>query len=306
MNTVNVSKGAASLVFFYYGDSPFFTLGQETLKLKKAMTGYGRKILLKHDFIPEPFDLSSQDEKEADVVDIPTANNFVRYVKELAEDHYMIDLWIFSHGSTGGFRVSKGQHGSNATFTTNDILTRLGSAQTGLAELPIRMIWSTLCFGASLNSAWQTIGAKVVGGATGVNFYPNRFKRFADEWNEGNVSYQSAAAASDNAGVRGLVQGFMLTHALATRKQWGGCKLGKTVLGDDDCAKAYFTKMWFFPAAEYHHTLSGKENMNRSSTLLFAGDKTMTKNSIPTWVATRSQRQTTPAVAHELAVVSAG
>lgn len=306
MNTVNVSKGAASLVFFYYGDSPFFTLGQETLKLKKALTGYGRKILLKHDFIPEPFDLSSQDEKEADIVDIPTADNLVRYLKELAEDHYMIDLWIFSHGSQGSFRVSKGQHGSNGTFTANDIVTKLGSAQTGLAEFPLRMIWSTLCFGESLNQAWQSIGAKVVGGATGVNFYPNRFKRFADEWNEGNVSYQSAVAASDNAGVRALVQSFFLTHALATRRQWGGCKFGQTVLGDSPCAKEYLTQMWFFPAAEYNNALSGKENMNRSSTVVFAGDKTLTKNSVPTWVATRTRHQSDPVLEHIPAVAGVG
>ena len=63
MASVNVSNGAASLTFFYYGDSPFLTLSQETLRLKKALEGYGRSILLKHDFIPEPFDLSSNDEK---------------------------------------------------------------------------------------------------------------------------------------------------------------------------------------------------------------------------------------------------
>ena len=33
------NKGATSLIFFYYGDSEYTTLAQETLKLKKAMEG---------------------------------------------------------------------------------------------------------------------------------------------------------------------------------------------------------------------------------------------------------------------------
>ena len=68
---------AASLIYFYYGDSQYNTLGQETLKLKKAMEGYDFTVLLKHETLPGWADLSEKDEKLANVKDIPTKANLV-------------------------------------------------------------------------------------------------------------------------------------------------------------------------------------------------------------------------------------
>ncbi len=291
MASVNVSNGAASLVFFYYGDSPFLTLSQETLRLKKALEGYGRSILLKHDFIPEPFDLSSNDEKLADVVDTPTADNLIRYLRELADNHHMIDLFIFSHGQSGSFRVSTGQHGSRSEFRASDITTRLAPAQTGLQEFPIRMIWSTLCFGESLNEAWRSIGAKVVSGAQRVNFYPNQFGKFAEAWNKGDVSYEQALSDADTATSRTLAQTYIATiHAPSTRQRWGGCPIGRTVLGKNPCAKDYFTTIWSATADEFDNVGDGSKYMNFASQRIIAGDRTLTKNSVPMWTATRMGR----------------
>ena len=43
-----IHKGSASLVFFYFGDSPATTLAQETMELYRAMQDYDRVVLLKH------------------------------------------------------------------------------------------------------------------------------------------------------------------------------------------------------------------------------------------------------------------
>lgn len=145
------------------------------------------------------------------------------------------------------------------------------------------MIWSTICFGESLNQAWLSVGAKVVGGSRIINYDPNQFRKFSEEWNSGNVSYESAVSRSDNAASRTLGQTFMLGHALTTRGKWGGCKFGKTVLGEDPCAKKYSTTMWFHPANKWRDDLSGKENMNFSSEKIIAGQKTLRKSDIPSW-----------------------
>ena len=101
------NKGAASLLLFYYGDSKYETLGQETLKLKKAMEGYNCNVLLKHNHLSNWADLSQKDEKLADIKDRPTKENFFKYLIQLTDDGYFIDVYLFTHGWTNSFRVSK-------------------------------------------------------------------------------------------------------------------------------------------------------------------------------------------------------
>jgi hypothetical protein len=85
-----VTKGAASIVFFYFGDSQYTALFQETVKLKKAMEGYNYTVLLKHDNVPKWLDFSETDEKLADVKALPTEANLVKYIKELSHDGYLL------------------------------------------------------------------------------------------------------------------------------------------------------------------------------------------------------------------------
>jgi hypothetical protein len=284
--TAEVTKGPASVVFFYYGDSKFLTLAQETLHLKKAMEDYNHVVLLKHDVIPEPFDLSSGDERQADVIEIPTQANLFKHLRRLASEGYMTDLWIFAHGSPGGMHASSGQHDAPSDrISPGEIETELGSAKTGFKELPIRMIWSTLCYGANLNAAWREAGAKVVSGSRSVNFYPNQFGKFAEQWNKGTVAYQEAIARSNTAASRALSQTYIATmDAPKTRGEyWDGCSLGRSVLGNNPCAKDYFTNRWDFTEAEWQDALSGKDNMNFSSDRVIAGQPTLTKGDVPTW-----------------------
>jgi hypothetical protein len=279
-----VSKGAASIIFFYYGDSEQITLAQETMKLKRAMEGYNFKVLLKHNVVPNFLDIREGDEKEADIKDVPTADNLVKYLIELAKDGYMIDLWIMSHGAPGAFVTSQGQHGADEMFNASDIKQRLSTAQTGLSQLPIRMIWSTLCYGATLNEAWTSVGAKVVAGSRDVNFYPTQFRGFSEEWNKGNVSYATALTRADTPASRTPTQVYLSTiEAPQTRDQWGKCPIGRTVLGKNGCSDDYFLKRWGIDPAIVKDAANGREVMNISSKKIIAGDQNLTKSATPSW-----------------------
>ena len=283
MATVPTPTKTASVLFFYYGDSKFLTVFQETLRMKRAMEGYDTTVLLKHQETPSSIDISEADERNADIVDTPTQANLFKYLIQVAQSGHMIDLWIFSHGGTGGMRSSKGTHGQNDTVTAQEITTELSPAKTGLTKLPIRMLWSTLCYGSTLNNAWTSIGAKAVAGARTVNFFPNQFGRFADEWGKGDVTFSQALDRSNTAQSRALVHTAMLAHALGTRGKWGGCPVGRTILGKHDCAKAYFTQTWYERDSDYHDDLDGGENMNFGSEKIVAGTGSLTKNSRPSW-----------------------
>lgn len=280
MSSTLGTNGTASLIMFYYGDSKFLTLAQETLKLKKAMEGYDRTVLLKHNTVPDIVDLSDADESLADVVAVPTKANLTAQLVDLTARGHAIDLFVFSHGSPGSFRVSKGTHGQNDRFTADDI--RKLPAEAGVPQLPIRMIWSTLCFGQSLNDDWTAVGAKVVSGAKFVNFYPNQFRGFINSWNDGD-SYATALAESNTGASRLLAQTYIQTmHAPGHRKEWGGCPIGRTVMGDNPCAKDYFTTMWG-AGAEFTNGMSGRDYMNLASQRVIAGSGGIRKNQQLSW-----------------------
>lgn len=281
LNPIVGQNGSASVVYFYYGDSPFLTLGQETLRLKKAFKNYDRVVLLKHnDVVAGPFDFTEGDERNADVTVTPTKANLSAQLADLTARGYLIDLYIFSHGDTGRFVASTGQHGSSVNVTGDDI--RQLPKAAGVPELPIRMIWSTLCFGESLNDDWTAIGAKVVSGSRFVNFYPTQFRGFIDAWNDGD-RYTTALADSDTASSRALAQTYIgLGHAVRHRGDWGGCPVGRTVLGDSPCAKKYFAHYWR-AGSEFTSGMSGREYMNLASKRFTAGDGNIRKTTVPTW-----------------------
>ena len=283
MATVPTPTKTASVLFFYYGDSKFLTVFQETLRMRRAMEGYDLTVLLKHQQVPSRIDISEGDERNADIVDTPTQANLFKHLRQIAQDGHLIDLWIFSHGGTNFFRASQGTHGTADNITSQEIVGELSPAKTGLTQMPIRMLWTTACYASTTNAAWTSVGAKAVAGARTVNFFPNQFGAFANEWNKGNVTFAKALDESDSAASRALVHTAMVAHAAGTRGQWGGCPVGRTILGDHDCAKKYLTTMWYERASDFKDNLSGRENMNFGSEKIVAGSGNVTKNSRPTW-----------------------
>lgn len=273
---------SACLIFNYYGDSKYNTLGQETVKLKKAMEGYDRKVLLKHEDLPSWMDLSEKDEKLADIKDLPTKNNLFKYLKQLTKDGYYIDVYIFSHGWVEEFKASTGTYGSEDHVTASDITDRLSPSKTGFTKIPIRIVWGTNCFGHTMGEAWRGIGAKTTAGAKAVNFYPTSYNNFIEDWNKGNVSFDAAVENADTASVRTVAQTYISTvHAPSHNKEWGNCPPFVFVLGDNSCAKDYFRTMWIHD--DWVDGKSGKDNMNQSSFMMRAGEKMLTKNSRPSW-----------------------
>jgi hypothetical protein len=283
----NPNKGFASLVFHYMGDSKFTLFFQETMKLKKAMEGYDKVVLLKFDEEKQSWlDWSEKDEEIADVIATPTTANVAKYLKQLADEGYTIDVWIIGHGSTGSFNISKGSYGEDENMTDDEIAKL--AANAGYSELPIRMVWSTLCYGETLNDAWLSAGANAVGGSRYVYFYPITFGGFASAWNKGDVSYSSALDVADTSTVRTLVQAALEVHAKGCLKQWGGKIWDLNILGNGKAAEKYFTGMWL-SEKEWQDDRSGKENMNYSSEKFIVGDgKHITKKS--TWSTKESGR----------------
>src|SRR5439155_9618673 len=131
---------------------------------------------------------------------------------------------------------------------------------------------------------WSTLGAKCAFGARGIMYYPQQCDNFAKRWNDGK-SVKDAIAGALNDAARSLTQTFLLGDARAHRKKWGGCPLGKTVLGDHDCAKDYFKwKYGVSGSDQWPSGMSGKEYMAYASTLLYPeGSTGITINAKPTW-----------------------
>ena len=266
---------SASLIYFNYGENSEYTaFFQDTLHVKKAMEGYGRVVLLKANDLPSWADLSEGDERNANVVLPPTKNNFFAQIKDLADKGYFIDIYIFSHGWNDQFGP---KNNDSQQITAADITSRLSGNKN-----PIRTVWGTNCYGSTLATEWHSVGAKTVAGARFINFYPNSYGNFINDWNKGNVSFNSSVSNSDTAVTRTEVQTYILGDATLTRKEWGGCPTLQTVLGNNACAKDYFVTKWL-DASQWKNNLNGKDNMNNSSTMIISGDKNLTKNSKPIW-----------------------
>lgn len=260
----------ASFIWAFWGDSDLTTMGQETMRLKKAMDGYDHKVLMKHNHTPSWIDLSEGDERNADVMRPPTPENFTSELVRLAKAGYIIDIYINSHGNNGEFHASGGSHHATPRRITSAMIKALPEAAE-LDCLPIRLVYQTQCYAASLNQDWRSIGAKIAVGARYIQFYPNQFGNFVSDWNKGKTVGQSNSGA-DTAWVRTQAQTYILGDAVAQRRagRFDGCKFGNTVLGKKDCAKDYFVPRWL-RSNEWRNNMSGKENMNYSSNMMAAG-----------------------------------
>ncbi|MGH2553346.1 MAG: hypothetical protein ACRDEB_06490 [Chitinophagaceae bacterium] len=276
-------KGSASVVFFYTADDAKTVFFQETIKLKKAMEGYNKVVLLKHDSIPNFLDLSEADEKIADKILTPTKTNFFKAITDLAKEGYYIDIWILGHGKNEKFICSAGTNGSVDYIENDDINTEMSSSKTGLTTMPIRMVYQGVCYGSTLNNNWKAAGAKVSIGTRYVDYYPIQYSKFAEEWNKKTIKVKDALDSCNTSSSRTLVQVYLANIFAPTHnKEWGSCPLFQTILGDNSCAKEFHTH-YYLRDSDWQSSKNGKENMNYSSTWLTDGDSSITKNTKPSW-----------------------
>ncbi len=267
----------ASFVWCHWGDNALTTMGQDTMRLKKAMEGYDHKVLMKHNQTPSFLDFSEADERMADVMMPPTPQNFTDQLVRLAQEGYIIDVYIFSHGWSEGFWASNGNFHQEDYIRESRI--RDLPSDAGLRALPIRAVYQAQCYAADLNAAWCAAGAKISVGARTIQYYPVQFKNFIKDWNKGD-RFSTAATQNVGAALRTAAQAYMLAEATATKNKidgWNGCPFGKTVLGNHSCAKDFHSAKYL--GDDWVDGKSGKENMNYASTMILRGNRSITKNS---------------------------
>ena len=259
----------ASLVFFYFGEDSYMKrLAQETVPVHLALEGYDRKVLLRHKTDFGSFELSQAAGAAADVEEIPTKENLVRALNELREGGYTTDLYVFSHGWDKRFRVSNGTYGDNGTVSAAFL-------EANVPAMDLRAVWQCNCYGSTMNPTWQKLGAKATAGSRFVSFYPTRFRGFIDRWRSGRT-FGASVAESDTALVHTPVQAYITVDAASRLAEWDGNLLDAArVLGDNDASRRYFSKCWL--GADTPQGVSGKVIMNRSSAMLIAGDRTITR-----------------------------
>lgn len=271
----------ASIIYFYMGDSYLTTLAQETVPLHLAMEGYDRSILLKFDTDAGPFELSEKSEKKAHRVLAPTRENLAVALRELAQDGYEIDLFIFSHGyRMGAITCSTGKHGESAPLRASWL-----EAEFKDETLPLRLVYSIACWGHNMSPTWAQLGAKASVGTRGVNFYPTRFKGFIKRWAKGE-GLAGAVQRSDSKGVRTPVHIYIQADAVGTMAKWHTPDLDDDsrplskltswlVLWRGAQSEAYFRKMWV--GKDWQEGRTGKQNMNWSSHQEVVGKRTLKK-----------------------------
>lgn len=269
----------ASLVFFYYGEDSYVNrLAQETVPVWRALEGYDKAVLLRHetdiDVGDLKFELSEKAEKLADVLDIPTKENLAKYLNELGDEDYIVDVFIFSHGWKDRFRVSKGTYGDNGTVTQRWL-------EANVRPLKIRIVWQCNCYGSTMNDCWANLGAKATAGSKFVSFYPTRFKGFIRRWAKGET-FEHALAHSDTALVRTPVHLYITFDALARRSEWGGGLWESLwILWNNDASRRYFRECW--NGDDVPDGKSGKQIMNDSSRMLVKGNGQIKRTSLLRW-----------------------
>jgi hypothetical protein len=264
-NTVQQAMKTASvvLVSFDNASSPiadgFTDLVQNAgNNYAKCFQGYDRSILLK-----KRWNGTNQPTMH---ITTDLKNEFFNQIKSLEQQGYLIDIFIFAHGySNGTISTDFGN------ISRQDITSRLGNKC-----YPIRLVYQMNCYGSKIASAFTSVGAKTVAGADLINFYPNQFNKFIDNWNS-NQTVSRALTNSNTASSRTAGQTYIVAHS-NTKFNFRKCIPGSTVLGKRPCAEDYFDKNWGLDGTDYDANLSGKDNMNSSSRMIVLGTGNLRKS----------------------------
>jgi hypothetical protein len=281
----STDQGAAAICYLNYGASPQRALIREPLALGKALKGYTQTVLLAPTNLPSWADLGMADGRCPDHYEPPTRSNLFRNVVRLAAAGYWIDILLFAHGWHEQFGAFESLPHSEQRIRADDIESELETSETGLTHLPIRALWSSCSYGATLNASWRSVGAKVCAGPRLLNFYPSSWNGFVESWNHGDAAFGDAVTSATSQEIRAATQSFIATVDAPQQRAeqlWQGCPGGKSVLGDHPCARAYFVGRWLGDE-EWQPGLSGKENMDYASHMVCVGERSLTKHTRPAW-----------------------
>jgi hypothetical protein len=310
----------ASLVYFHYGDGFINDVVQNVgTDLVPALTGYDHTVLLIDDTQIGPYKLNAAALDSAEVVMLPTEQNFFAAMRDLTAQGCDIDVWTFSHGwpdwdtqpdgteAVGGGKITAYADDDGSTdpdITTDELLAATAPAVSGTPKVPVRMTYATACNYKEWNSAWQQVGAKVTSGSTDVNFTPNFYDNFVVSWNA-NQQYGTALATERTVAKENIAFGFIDVQGAL----WG-CSATQSVLATNNCAFDFFTDTDKLPMKDangefldgpddakysiggpladragvtYDITASGATNMRRSSVKVRLGSATVTKSNAQVW-----------------------
>ncbi len=286
--------GRASIVYFHMGDGDLNTLVQHVgVDLEKPMEGYEYVVLLIDD--PKFLGLTLSDDalKNANLVLSPTEDNFFRAFQEVTSRGYDTDVWLWSHGALDGSGgATTNTLDPAVTIDSIDIATRLNPAVTGSRTVPIRMVYSTVCYHSANNDTWLSVGGKVSGAPRFIGFHPTLAGPFADLWNTGST-YGGAIAGQMATGAHLLAENFIwvqgeasLVSAAAGLSLPAGCNVTDSVFAQNPCAKWYFDDGagdylgYNMNGGEYDQTRTGLDNLRFSSQWLLQGNVAVTKFSL--------------------------
>ena len=254
---------SASLVYFHFeGDSDFYKLIQSAqINLQHCIDGYSKSVILKESF-------SAPGQTQPTKVLKPNKAVFLGQLIDLVKEGYYVDVFMFAHGSSNRIYMA-----NDLTLSPTELKEAVVEEKSGFNYLPIRMVYQMNCWGHTFNQTWLDIGAKAVCGARYVNFYPNQFNAFANDWCKGNVLFEKAVYDSNTESSRTVMQTLIAADASSQLfpKDWDKCPIGSTVLGDKPCAKSYFSANWGIGNGEWREGQSGKENMNYASYMFTPG-----------------------------------
>lgn len=264
----------AAIALFYYDDGFFFTLAQNAgVNLNWTMTGYDKTVLLKEKILKNyGQNISGQ----------PTSTNLLKYMKQLANEGYYIDLYLFTHGSKTGVSLKDG------VLTPNELRQALGHIY-GKGKFPIRMVYQGLCWGSEMNDAFIDLGAKVTAGSRYVNFLPFRYNGFGKAWNNGNTFEKAIIESRDEKGIdgsglikAGLESQYDVFH-IKNKGKYGCDLLGESLKESKHCIRMFLEQEYSFEPHYWQGGKSGWEQIYYSSHKLIKGDPTITKYTKPTW-----------------------
>lgn len=255
----------ASVVHYFFGEESYLVdLAQSVgIPLDAAIDGYDETVLL-HDGKPMLQDRPTVTQGKA------TRAAFTRAISDLLARHDFVDVFVFSHGSPGGSFLSLGKSKGSPVAVTAGYLRDSLAEDVKTAQGKLRLVYQMHCFGNDLSPLWAELGAQVVLGSRGVNFYPTRWPGFAKRWSSGQ-EVGKAVRQSVTGLAEAPIKGWILFDAASKLKAWGGRAVDAVqVLGSGDPSKDYFAAVWpTVPWAE-----SGLESMRASSETVIVGDPT--------------------------------
>ncbi|MBV1924856.1 MAG: hypothetical protein KUG68_12600 [Flavobacteriaceae bacterium] len=254
---------SASLTVVSFEDDPFYNLVQHAHNnYSHAFKDYDKSVLIKSTFngIIRP----------TKIVQDYTADRIIEELRLLADEGYYIDLFIHSHGTCNAITLKTGD-----VLWASDI-DKLATGSYANGKFPLRMVYQVNCNASTLNDNWRAVGAKVVCGASDINYYPIQYNDFVRRWNRGERFDRSLSESA----TQGRTTMQLLIVAQSVQLGYNKCGPFKSVLGKNKCANSYFTNEWHSPESEcsfYDENLTGKQNMNRSSRMIISGDVDMRK-----------------------------